>query len=396
MKMLLITSSFPNDKSIGGVFIPDTIRTLNSLGVQVHVLTQNCDGSDSITKTLWDGCSITYFGWRGGDIPLVELMRRRIFGIPLAFQYFINGYLSGKTICRHWPPDIILAEWLIPSGLIAAIISKFTNIPYWCRGLGSDVYLASKNSLIRPFIKYVARNSAYLFADGFDLCRKTSALADGKECYFAATARKLENKKSDFLHLDDTGLFFTFCSIGRLHRVKGFDFLIKACSLLQKKNINFRCYIVGEGEEKEALENLIKSSDLDKNVILTGRLEDGDISDLFRHVDCIVIPSLSESIPLVLSEGVNANKPFIVTNVGDMGYLAEKYKLGYVVEKENYNDLAEALIKMSNVKIRASFYDKHNYDELSSILSPDSGAKAIYEKIKELKSVYSPAADTAA
>jgi hypothetical protein len=51
---------------------------------------------------------------------------------------------------------------------------------------------------------------------------------------------------------------------------------------------------------------------------------------------------------------------------------------------------------MSNVKIRASFYDKHNYDELSSILSPDSGAKAIYEKIKELKSVYSPAADTAA
>ena len=124
---------------------------------------------------------------------------------------------------------------------------------------------------------------------------------------------------------------------------------------------------------------------MDKNVILTGRLEDGDLSDLFRHVDCIVIPSLSESIPLVLSEGVNANKPFIVTNVGDMGYLAEKYKLGYVVEKENYNDLAEALIKMSNAKIRASFYDKHNYDELSSILSPESGAKAIYEKIKGFK-----------
>jgi glycosyltransferase involved in cell wall biosynthesis len=384
MKMLLITSSFPNDKSIGGIFIPDTIRALNTLGVQVHVLTQNCDSSNSITNTLWDGCSITYFGWHGGNIPLVDLMRRRFSGIPLALQYFINGYLSGKTICRHWQPDIIFAEWLIPSGLIAAIISKFTKIPYCCRGLGSDVYLSSKNSLIRPFIKYVVRNSTYLFADGFDLCRKTSALADGKECHFAATARKLENKKSDFLHLDDAGIF-TFCSLGRLHQVKGFDFLIKACSLLQKKNINFRCYIVGEGGEKEALENLIKNLALDKNVILTGRLEDGDLSDLFRHVDCIVIPSLSESIPLVLSEGVNSHKPLIVTNVGDMGYLAEKYKLGYVVEKENYNDLAEALIKMSNAKIRASFYDKHNYDELSSILSPESGAKAIYEKIKGLK-----------
>ena len=382
--MLLITSGFPNDTSIGGIFIPDTIRTLNSLGVQVHVLSQNCNGSDSITKKLWDGCFITYFGWRGGDTPLVELMKRGIPGIPLAFQYFANGFSAGKTICKHWQPDVIFAEWLIPSGLTAAIISMFTKIPYCCRGLGSDVYSSSENLLIRPFIKYVARNSAYLFADGFDLCRKTSALADGKECHFAATARKLENKKSTFLHLDDTGLF-TFCSVGRYHKVKGFDFLIKACSLLQDKNINFRCYIVGDGEEKEKLKYLINSLSLDKKVILTGRLEDGDISDLFRHVDCIVIPSLSESIPLVLSEGVNSHKPFIVTNVGDMGYLAEKYKLGYVVEKENYNGLAEALIKMSNAKIRTSFYDKHNYDELSSILSPDSGAKAIYEKIKGLK-----------
>ena len=194
----------------------------------------------------------------------------------------------------------------------------------------------------------------------------------------------MENKKTDFIHLDDTGLF-TFCSLGRLHQVKGFDFLIKACSLLQQKNINFRCYIVGDGEEREPLNNLIKSLGMDKNVILTGRLEDGDVTDLFHHVDCIVIPSLSESIPLILSEGVNALKPLIVTNVGDMGYLAEKYKLGYVVEKENHHDLAEALIKMSDDEIRASFYDKHNYDELSPILSPDSGAKAIYEKIKGLK-----------
>lgn len=384
MKMLLITSGFPSDKGMGGMFIPDTIRLWNKMGIEVHVLTQNFNNSDSVTKTLWNGCSITYFGWHGGNIPLIELMKRQISGIPLAFQYFIKGFLSGKTICRHWQPDIIFAEWLIPSGLIAAIISKFTKIPYCCRGLGSDVYLSSENFLVRPFVKYVAKNSAYLFADGFDLCRKTSALADGKECYFAATARKLETRRSDFTYPEDAGLF-TFCSLGRLHKVKGFDFLIKACSVLQNKNINFRCYIVGEGEEKDNLKYLIDSLSLDKKVILAGRLEDGDVKVLFNHVDCIVIPSLSESIPLVLSEGINANKPLIVTNVGDMGYLAEKYKLGYVVKKENYNDLAEALIKMSNADTRTSFYDKHYYDELSSILSPDAGAKVIYEKIKRLK-----------
>jgi glycosyltransferase involved in cell wall biosynthesis len=384
MKILLITSSFPKNGRIGGIFIPDTAQALNKMGAVVHILTQNCDSTSNYSETLWPGCEITYFGWNGKDVALISLFKKKISGIFLVLKYFLNGIISGKRICKKWKPDIIFAEWLIPSGLIAGILSLLTKTPYCCRALGSDVYIAADSFVVRPIIKQIAKRSTLLFADGFDLCRKTSKLANGKECYFAATARKLENKNSDFLHLDDTGLF-TFCSLGRLHQVKGFDFLIKACSLLQNKNINFRCYIVGEGEEKEALENLIKSLALDKNVILTGRLEDGDISDLFRHVDCIVIPSLSESIPLVLSEGVNAHKPLIVTNVGDMGYLAEKYKLGYVVEKENYNDLAEALIKMSNAKIRTSFYDKHKYDELSSILSPDSGAMVIYEKIKGLK-----------
>jgi glycosyltransferase involved in cell wall biosynthesis len=384
MKILLITSSFPKNGRIGGIFIPDTVRSLNKMGAVVYILTQNCDSTSNYSETLWPGCEITYFGWNGKDVALISLLKKKISGIFLVLQYFLNGIISGKRICKKWDPDIIFAEWLIPSGLIACILSLLTKTPYCCHALGSDVYIAADSFVVRPLIKQIAQRSTLLFADGFDLCRKTSALADGKECYFAATGRKLENKKTDFLHLDDTGLF-TFCSLGRLHQVKGFDFLIKACSLLHKKNINFRCYIVGEGEEKEALENLIKGLALDKNVILTGRLDDGDISDLFRHIDCIVIPSLSESIPLVLSEGVNAHKPLIVTNVGDMGYLAEKYKLGYVVEKENYNDLAEALIKMSNAKIRASFYDKHNYDDLSEILSPDSGAKAIYEKIKGME-----------
>jgi glycosyltransferase involved in cell wall biosynthesis len=383
MKMLLITSSFPQNNRIGGVFIPDTIRALNSFGVSVHVLTQNCEDSATITSELWPGCTVTYFGWSGRSTPLIEIMKQKL-GMFYAIQYLIRGLFSGIRICRNWKPDIIFAEWLIPAGFTARILSILTGIPYCCRALGSDIYIELSGSLLGPLIENVARNSSLLFADGFDLCKKTSAIANGKECHFAATARKLSDKKSGFIHFDDSGLF-TFCSLGRLHQIKGLYFLINACSILRNKNINFKCYIVGDGEEKENLQYLINSLAMDKNIILTGRLEDGDVSDLFHHVNCIVIPSLSESIPLVLSEGVNAHKPLIVTNVGDMGYLAEKYKLGYVVEKENPVELAEALIKMSNAEVRNSFYDKQNYDTLTSILSPDSGAKVIYEKIKGLK-----------
>ena len=366
MKILLITSSFPRHDSIAGVFIPDTIRALNVLGAQVHVLTQNCESKYTISKSLWKGCDITYFGWKGGDIPLVELIRQRTSGIFLVGQYLAKGSLAGMRICRIWQPDIIFAEWLIPAGLIARFLSFFTGIPYACRALGSDVYIAAGNPLLRPVIKRIVRKSTLLFADGFDLCRKTSLLAAGKECFFAATSRKLEN------------------NIETLHKVKGQDILVKACALLLQKRISFCCYLVGAGEEKENLIKLVKSLSLEQNVILTGRLEDDAVAELISKSDCVVIPSRSESIPLVMSEGIAAGKPFVVSNVGDMGFLAEKYNLGYVVPPENQDELADVLMKMSDSRLRSAFYDKQRYEELAAILSVEAGAEIIYDKIRSL------------
>lgn len=383
MKILLVTSSFPQNNNIAGLFIPDTIRALNALGAEVHVLTQNCDSSHTVRERLWKGCEITRFGWKGGDIPLVELIRKKTSGIFLAAQYIINGFFAGMHICRNWKPDIIFAEWLIPAGLIARILSMFSGIPYACRALGSDVYIAAANPFIRPIIKQIAQNSVLLFADGFDLCKKTSALASGKECFFAATARKLENKKNTktYQQMPDADRF-TFCCVGRLHSVKGQDILIKASTVLREMEISFRCYLVGAGEEKENLRRLISSLSLEQNVILTGRLEDAEVMQLICHVDCMIIPSRSESIPLIMSEGIFARKPFIVTDVGDMGFLAEKYHLGLVVPSENHDELAQALLKMSDAGLRASFYDKERYEELGSILSVEAGAKTIFDKVK--------------
>lgn len=367
------------------MFIPDTIRALNSLGVEVHVLTQNCDSSDTVSELLWEGCDATWFGWEGKNIPLVELIRKKPSGIFLAGQYLINGFFEGLRICRNWQPDIIFAEWLIPAGFIARAISAFSGIPYACRALGSDVYIAAANPLIRPLIKSIAQKSVLLFADGFDLCEKTSALATGKECFFAATARIPGNKKKTgtFRQMPDTGRF-TFCCVGRLHPVKGQDVLIKACSVLREIGISFRCYLVGAGDEKEKLEKLITSLSLEEFVILTGRLEDADVTELINNIDCMVIPSRSESIPLVLSEGISSKKPFIVSNVGDMEFLVEKYNLGYVFPSENHDKLARVLTKMSAAKLRDSFYNKQRYEELASILSVEAGAKTIYDKIKGL------------
>jgi glycosyltransferase involved in cell wall biosynthesis len=64
----------------------------------------------------------------------------------------------------------------------------------------------------------------------------------------------------------------------------------------------------------------------------------------------VVIPSRSESIPLVFSEALNFGKELIVSDVGDMGMLGREYGVAEVVPPENPVALKEALKKMLSRK----------------------------------------------
>ena len=74
-----------------------------------------------------------------------------------------------------------------------------------------------------------------------------------------------------------------------------------------------------------------------------GRLADAELYALYAACDCVVIPSRSESIPIVLSEALQAGKPLIVTDVGDMGSIVREHHLGEVVPSEDPPSLARAM-----------------------------------------------------
>jgi glycosyltransferase involved in cell wall biosynthesis len=377
VKILIITSAFPGTIPFAGAWIPDLIEELNKLDCYVHVLTQNCEGE--ITKYIrhQDGYEITRFAWSGKDMPLIDVMRRNPL---LAVSFFYNAVKAGYCIIKNWKPDVIFAEWMVPAGLTAFVLSRITDVPYAVRALGSDVLIVAKKPGFRQIIKIIADKAKVLFADGFDLCEKTSYLAVGKDCFFAATGRKMGSQRSDFRPFPDLGLF-KVCSVGRLHRVKGQDILIRAAHSLAEKGVKYRLYIVGDGDEYERLNEMIENHQLRGQVLLTGRLEDGDVTDLLRHVDCFVIPSRSESIPLVLAEAVRANKPLVVTHVGDMASLVNQYRLGFVIPSEDPDEMARALLRMSNPDERKKFISDEMRAEVLSILSVEGAAKTIRDKL---------------
>ena len=61
--------------------------------------------------------------------------------------------------------------------------------------------------------------------------------------------------------------------------------------------------------------------------------------------DCVVIPSRSESIPLVFSEALRFDRELIVSDVGDMGTLGRQYGVAWVIPPEDPMALRAAMKK---------------------------------------------------
>ncbi|HIQ27704.1 MAG TPA: glycosyltransferase [Sulfurovum sp.] len=114
---------------------------------------------------------------------------------------------------------------------------------------------------------------------------------------------------------------FTLVAIGRLDKIKGFDILIRECA---KLDFPYHLQIVGEGEERKSLENLIHLLRLEEKITLLGFRK--DIPQLMKDADIVVMSSHSEGFSLVMVEALFYANIFISTKVsGAVEILNEKF-----------------------------------------------------------------------
>ncbi|KKQ94466.1 MAG: Glycosyl transferase group 1 [candidate division CPR2 bacterium GW2011_GWC2_39_10] len=133
-------------------------------------------------------------------------------------------------------------------------------------------------------------------------------------------------------------------SIGRLHKVKGYDNLIEAANILEDKNPNFRIVIWGDGPEKENLNKKIKDFEIDHHVELAGF--EPDLNKILSRVDVYIQPSLSEGFGLTVVEAMLAGRPVIVTPAGALKEIVNNGITGIISKSTEPKDLADSILKM--------------------------------------------------
>lgn len=127
-------------------------------------------------------------------------------------------------------------------------------------------------------------------------------------------------------------------SIGRLEPVKDFYTLILAFCVIEKKYSDLKLKIIGDGSQKEILNELIKKCNLQEKVILTGKLSEKEINKELLKSDVFVLTSKSESFSLVLCEAMNYGVPCVAFDV-DVGprEIIDDGINGFLVNDRNVN-----------------------------------------------------------
>jgi len=106
--------------------------------------------------------------------------------------------------------------------------------------------------------------------------------------------------------------------IGRVTFQKGHKFLIEAAKKILQAVPEVQMLIVGNLEDHpdyvNELSQLIKEYKLSNHVFLTGFCD--NMPELLRQIDMLVLPSLSESVPMVVLETMQAGKPVVASAIG--------------------------------------------------------------------------------
>lgn len=248
--------------------------------------------------------------------------------------------------------DIIHAYFIYRPGYVAAVLGKLFRKPVIISATGTDTHqnLSRENSLIRRrtisairWSNYIIPNSEYLrkliAEEGFGNKTYVNPRGFSRDLFFPMDKIGC----CDRLSLDPEKNILLY--IGNLVPIKGTDVLIEAFKIVRDKENNVELIIIGDGSERELLEQQVRDGGLEEIVFFFGRKDHTDIPLYVNACDLLVVPSRNEGRSVTIIEALACGKPVVASSVGGIPETIVNNKLGILVEKDNPLALADGIIK---------------------------------------------------
>lgn len=280
--------------------------------------------------------------WYGGHCQ--SLVNSNVQVIPFFFKRYVRGiirlieYLPPKMLYRLFVRGKYDVEIAASDGGAAKVISGSTNKKAkkicWVH---MDV--VERGSKLKEFKNADTARRIY---DKFDLiapvsksCAEKFKQKFGNDYPFEVVRNPLPvseiiAKSNESFELPKTDGINIVC-IGRLVEQKGFDRLLEACKRIIDDGImNFRICIIGEGPERNNLENVIARDKLSPFVELVGY--QSNPYKYLKQADMFLLSSRDEAFPLVVGESLVVGTPAVATDCSGVDEWLESGKYGMIVD----------------------------------------------------------------
>jgi glycosyltransferase involved in cell wall biosynthesis len=140
-------------------------------------------------------------------------------------------------------------------------------------------------------------------------------------------------------------------AVGNLYPVKGHRYLLEALGLLRSRLPRLHVAIAGRGELEGELRARAEALGVGHRFHLLGLRS--DIGNVLAGADVVVLPSLSEGVPLALLEAMLAARPIIASAVGEVPTVLDRGNAGVLVSPGDAAALANALEALLSDPARA-------------------------------------------
>ncbi|MBI5456206.1 glycosyltransferase [Candidatus Kaiserbacteria bacterium] len=132
-------------------------------------------------------------------------------------------------------------------------------------------------------------------------------------------------------------------TVAELTKNKGHQFALDAIAELKRNGRNVQYYMIGEGEERAAIERRAKELGIGNRVHLLGFIQDA--AKYLKSFDIFLLPSVKEGMPYALLEAAQSGLPIVTTNVVDPEFLKKNPGI-MCVEPENPSAIASAIVRV--------------------------------------------------
>ena len=163
-------------------------------------------------------------------------------------------------------------------------------------------------------------------------------------------------------------------SVGRLVPIKGMDRLIRAWAEVCKANPEARLAIIGDGEERKALQAQVEACGLTENIHFAGW---ADPIPYLASARCFTLLSRNEGMGRAVVEAFAASLPCVVSDVCGLSELVDE-SVGAVVDAEKSEQVAQSLLFEWSPSVGTSARARaDHYSEEAMI----NGLESIYETV---------------